>query len=229
MKNLKLGLLGKNISHSQSQRVYEEILKIEIDYKLFDYNKEAEIPSLEEFFLKVDGLSVTSPYKPYFFSQLELDEVAENIGGVNCIKKEDGKFFGTITDYYAIEEIFLSILKKEKFSKFIILGDGIMSSLTQKLFDKEKVDYFVFSRKKTNDFNQLDLKEKCGSNLFVVNTCSRSYKYSGKLSADDFFWDYNYLFDPHYLLTKQYKCRYLDGLSLLKSQAFYALKFWKIL
>jgi len=64
---ISLALLGKNISHSKSREVYEELLAEKIDYKIYDCPSPSDIPSLDAFFKKHKGLSITSPYKKFFF------------------------------------------------------------------------------------------------------------------------------------------------------------------
>ena len=58
----KLALLGRNISHSQSPSIYRKLLGEKLDYKLFDYKNEDEIPSLENEIVKIDQDSILVCY-----------------------------------------------------------------------------------------------------------------------------------------------------------------------
>ena len=47
---LKLALVGKEISHSLSQKMYEDLLKQKVDYSLLDYSSNQLIPPLSVLF-----------------------------------------------------------------------------------------------------------------------------------------------------------------------------------
>ena len=227
MNRLSLGLIGKDIGHSRSQEIYEEILDKSIDYHLFDFKNKEEIPHLENFFLKIDGLSITSPYKGYFFSFVEPDHIAKRILAVNCIKKCRGRYLGTMTDYYGIRDIFGILEKKYQIRRVILLGDGIMSKTSALLLQEKKIPFKMFSRRKTQGFNALNFKYLSEKGTVIINACSRDYAYNGGIHPDSIFWDYNYNFEQHKYLKDILGERYVDGVSLLYTQAKYALSFWK--
>jgi shikimate dehydrogenase len=214
----KLGLLGKNISHSKSKQMYEEILNTDVDYSLFDYDEPNEIPNLDEFFKKVEGLSITAPYKKHFINLVSISDNVKKLGGINCIKKLDGKYYGTNTDYLAVKEL----LPKFNCKSIVLLGNGTMSKITMKALDELNLSCEHFFRSKDGNISELDLSsfKKC----LIINSCSRDFIFKGKTSNDSIFWDYNYN-NPNQeklILNSQYS----DGLSLLRLQALYALKFW---
>ena len=228
MNAITLGLLGKNLAHSKSKAIYEKILKQRVNYILFDFEKEDDIPPLDDLFKGLQGLSVTSPYKEHFFSCVQKDKVSQELGAINCIKKINNKYLATITDYYAVKEIFCSLKTINSISKTIILGDGVMSRISQCVIKQSKTPFQVFSRKRTKNFYKLDLKNLLGQKILIINTCSREYAYTGPLNTKSIFWDYNYNFDKHDHIKLSSKQTYLDGLGLLYTQAKYAVNFWNL-
>lgn len=224
---IKLALLGKDIQHSRSQKVYEEILGKPIEYKLFDIDNIEDIPTLDVVFSHYQGLSITAPYKSFYIDDLALSEKVEKLGAVNCIKKLDSSYLGQNTDYQALKSIFESSYIKylESFS-ITILGDGHMSYITREYLDDLGVSYQLRARSKGDDLQVLGLDKK-KSNL-IINTCSREFVFKGHgLDRKDIFWDYNYSMTKHANSLALF-CDYRDGSELLKLQAQYALEFWGI-
>lgn len=220
-----LALIGKNISHSKSGEMYKGLLGDKLSsYNLLDYECEVQIPTLDELFSKYDGISITSPYKRFFVAKLQLDSFALKVGAVNCIRKKKGMYEGTNTDYYACADLLREFFNQVSPSEVIILGDGVMSHLIQLILNELKKDFTIYSRKKTKDFSQLSFGDKFNQ-VFIINTCSRDYIFSGDVNKNIYFWDLNYNFLSHKLRLEE-KCNYLDGLSLLELQARYATEFW---
>ncbi|MFG1516028.1 hypothetical protein ABMA71_15530, partial [Halobacteriovorax sp. ZH3_bin.1] len=124
---LKLGLLGKNIQHSKSPEIYNELFDGQVEYSLLDINDEKNIPQLEEIFSNLQGLSITAPYKKHFLNDVSLEESVKEIGAINCIKYDGTQFFGTNTDYLAAKEIILNNSYEQK--EIIMLGDGAMTNM----------------------------------------------------------------------------------------------------
>lgn len=227
----KLGLLGRNISHSKSQEVYQKLLSREIDYNLFDYEKEIEIPSLDFFFEKIEGLSITAPYKRHFLDQVKMGNDIKELGAINCIRKIKDGFEATNTDYLALEEILRRYLEANENLKVLLLGDGAMAKVLTILFSKMNIEHKQFSRKLTSNFfdikltkNLFDYPEK----VIVMNTCSRSYLFNGEIDSDIEFYDLNYSSPEQENFFIYRENEYIDGIELLEGQARHALKFWNI-
>jgi shikimate dehydrogenase len=224
--NHKLGLVGRNISHSKSKKVYEKILGKDVDYSLLDYPTEYEIPTLDEIFSGgLIGLSITSPYKGHFIDQVVIDnKFVNNMGIINCIKKSDEKYFATNTDYLAIEVLLSNYLKEH--SAVTILGNGMMARVCISILNILAMPYKQYSRSVDGAIDTLDLALE-DKKVLVINSCSRDYVFNGKLGVMDTFWDMNYSFDPHANNLKK-KCNYEDGLELLTLQGRFAVDFWNI-
>ena len=98
----RFGLIGRKLGHSWSQeyftRKFAELGLKDHSYALF------ELPSVEglkEWALRegLSGFNVTVPYKMAVVGELDaLDEVAAEMGAVNCVTVEDGRLIGHNTD-----------------------------------------------------------------------------------------------------------------------------------
>lgn len=228
--NVKLGLLGKDISHSLSPRFYKKKLGERLsEYKIFDFKNADLIPPLESIFSQVDGLSITAPYKKHFLEAVIMDPQIMKLNSINCIKKTNSGFEATNTDYLALVSIFDNLSQGKSINHYIILGAGSMSHITQLFFDSRSIKYDIFSRSTHPNLDSIDFKEMYGnrSNCLVINSCAREFKFKGNLSSSSIFWDYNYSMPEHksHLSTQ---CQYVDGVSLLEGQAEHALSFWGI-
>ncbi|RPJ71754.1 MAG: hypothetical protein EHM20_14365, partial [Alphaproteobacteria bacterium] len=147
---IKLALLGKGIQHSRSPEIYQRLLVNKIQYDLLDYPNSSSIPKVEDLFKVYNGISITSPYKRHFLDQVKLTEQAEKLGAINCIKQSSDGFYGENTDYSAIVEILKKLKSKHNGLRAIILGDGVMSNVTQAALRELEIDFKLYSRKTTD-------------------------------------------------------------------------------
>jgi shikimate dehydrogenase len=227
---ISLALIGKDISHSQSPKMYKKLLTKEHEYTLLDFKKESEIPSLEKIFSQHQGLSITSPYKRHFLDKVQMDESINPLNAINCIKKgPDGTFEATNTDFLAVQSILSKL--EEKYGKLdvVLLGDGAMSFITQKILLKKNIQFKVFSRKTVDDLENLFLSSSSdGKTLLVINSCARTFVFQGQVPKDSIFWDFNYDFLPHKQRLSSLCQSYLDGIEMLELQAKFAIEFWNL-
>lgn len=228
---IKLALIGKNIQHSLSPSIYQNFYGDKIAYDLLDYSSENEIPAVEALFRTYSGINITSPYKKHFIDSIELTENARALGAVNVLKKEGEKILGENTDFLAILDILERWQKQYGDLKVALLGDGVMAGVTEVALKRLNIKYDHFSRRKSPDFNQLNVEVavrlKKDETLLVINTCSRDYVFGGNLPPKSLFWDYNYNFLPHKRLSGEIHL-YADGLEMLELQAQYAVAFWSL-
>ncbi len=223
----KLALIGKNISHSRSQEVYENILGRQIDYTLLDFPDEEEISSLKELFTNYEGVSITSPYKTFFLNKVKVGESEKKLGAINCLIKKNNEIIGKNTDYDALNIILPSLIKKKSFNGILVLGSGTMANITKEVLEKNNFLFEQISRKthgvlENIDCSQFFQKDK----ILIINTCSRNFSFNGVIPKDSVFYDYNYNFQPHMALNEN--CDYRDGMELLRMQAEIALRYWSI-
>lgn len=226
---MKLGLLGYPINHSLSPKLYNELLGPQLSsYELFSYPTPSEIPGIEFFSSKLDGLNITSPYKAHFLSSVEIDsELVKSLGAINTISFRSKKPLATNTDLIAVDEILGRFQNMHSKLKLILLGDGAMARLTKIVADSKNIPVHQFSRKR-NDFSNLDLQNlhETGVQTIIINSCSRDYVFNSKVSGDEIFWDYNYSFLPHQNTLPSLVKTYIDGQEMLLLQAKAAINFW---
>ncbi|MBK23731.1 MAG: hypothetical protein CME70_06965 [Halobacteriovorax sp.] len=224
---IRLGLIGKNIKHSQSKFVYEKILKKNIDYKHYDVDNKVDLPSLDKLFSEVEGVSITAPYKKDYQSVVNIVGEVAKLGIINCIRKNGQIYEATNTDFLAVHS-FLKEHLSSCDSEVIILGDGSMAEITIFSLGLLNKDFKQFSRKKTQGFSSIDLSTLTGKNALVINTCAREYTYNGPIRNGIIFWDYNYSHKNHSDRFLNSTIQYIDGMDLLRNQAIHALAFWGI-
>lgn len=222
---LKLALLGKNISHSLSPKLYQEIYGEEqVKYRLLDFQNEMTIPSLEVLFKDLDGLNITAPYKQHFLDSVKIfDKPVEKLNAINCIARGESGFVATNTDYTALLKL-LPEMTRDRY--VVILGSGVMARVTSVACEHLKIKYEQWSRSETpNLFQQMDFEKVSDKNILIVNCCAREFVFRAEIPARALFWDMNYAHKEHELIFARDR-RYIDGLNLLRAQAKDAAAFW---
>jgi shikimate dehydrogenase len=231
MEKIHLALIGKNIQHSKSKEVYENLLQKEICYDLIDLEKIQDLPDLNILKKQFDGVSITTPYKDSYLSasNLQIDPISQNLNAINCIGFWENQIKATNTDYLGIKQIilddFISLNRN-----LVILGNGVMARIIKHIARELALSFDQFCRNTHGDLTHLDIAKFLpqSSNLLIINCCSRDFHFQGNLPSDCYFWDLNYNLQYHQD-TLPNKCdRYIDGTSLLVAQARQALLFWNI-
>lgn len=225
---MKLALLGRSISHSLSPSLYRELLGDKLErYDLLDCATSAEIPDLKTLAESYDGLSITSPYKEHFFSEVIIQSpLVKELAAINTLSFRKSGIFGTNTDVIAVEQILTQWKEKYGELSLVLLGDGVMARLTRGVARNLGIPYRQFSRRKGDDLTQLDLSQSEDHQTIVINTCSRDFIFRGKLAPSQIFWDFNYSFLPHQSSIPVQVKTYVDGQEMLRLQALAAIDFW---
>ncbi|MDE5490780.1 shikimate dehydrogenase family protein [Elizabethkingia meningoseptica] len=173
-KPVKLGLIGKNISYSFSQKHFEDKFKklmlTAYTYDLFDLQQIDEVSGL----LKDDavrGFNVTIPYKEQIIPFLdELSDEAGKIGAVNTVKVfADGRKKGFNTDAFGFEKTLLAH-RKEHHTSALILGDGGAAKAVKYVLDKYHIAHQTISRKSDLNFENLTPEVVRGHTLIIQTT-----------------------------------------------------------
>lgn len=223
--SVKLALIGKNISHSLSPQLQQEIWREELlSYDLIDVEDESSLPSLTSLADKYLGVNITTPYKEAYVGAVKVESsIAQKLGAINTIALTD--MSATNTDAVAVEKGLRKYMEILPRLKVHLLGGGVMARMTELICDELQINLECYTRHSHGDLTSLELS-KLDNNDLVINSCSRSFVYQGSISSDCHFWDYNYSFPQHQSLSMRVKS-YQDGQQLLLDQAISAAHFWR--
>lgn len=154
----KLGIIGRNISYSFSQKYYEDKFKrlmlTQYSYDVFDLK---EISEVEEIFQDpaLIGFNVTIPYKEKILPYLdELSDEAAQIGAVNCILIQDNIKKGFNTDVFGFEKT-LAVHCKDFHTSALILGNGGAAKAVQYVLGKYNIPFKTVSRNSDLNFENI--------------------------------------------------------------------------
>lgn len=129
----QLGLIGYPIEHSLSPWIHKNFLKnnnLVGDYSLIEISPEEDFNEAMEELKKseLNGFNVTVPYKEMIIGYLDdIDEQALQIGAVNTVLCQDGKWIGYNTDgagYVRSLESKYPNITADKTLEILILGAG---------------------------------------------------------------------------------------------------------
>jgi len=175
------GLIGKFLTHSYSQQYYINKFKqnnvFDAEYLLFSLPK---IDQVKELFQHPTllGFNVTSPYKIEIIPILDkLDSVAQEVGAVNCVIIQNGKWIGYNTDVVGFEKIIEEIqifkfsnskvqssktilsnfekmdgeVERDSLYSALVLGSGGASKAVCYVLKRREIPYQIVSRQKTQN------------------------------------------------------------------------------
>ena len=149
---MKLGLIGKKLSHSKSPEIHQRLFGLQhIDgtYSLLEIQPD----SIETILSKLyhdgyEGINVTIPYKIDIMPFLtKISQEAVSIGAVNTIHLTDQGFFGFNTDYSGFSRSLDHAGIRIQDTDCVVLGTGgAARAIIQSLFDKGAASIIVVSR-----------------------------------------------------------------------------------
>jgi shikimate dehydrogenase len=228
---MKLALLGYPIDHSLSPALYKEFLQDKLTcYELLSCSSPAAIPSLKDLASRLDGLNITTPYKKHFLNEVVIPRSAvKELGAINTLSFTPQGVLATNTDMLAVEEILKNYQKEFPQLSLLLLGSGVMAKMTELISKELGIKLQQFSRSTHPDLSAIDLtgyRVNDAQNI-IINACSRSFVFTGRISPHDIFWDYNYSFSPHASTLPGQVKSYQDGQAMLRLQALAAIKFWQ--
>ena len=254
----KFGLLGSNISYSLSSDIFDRLYKlcgVDGTFDIIDIPTDS-LPSEIEKLKKLDGFSVTIPFKEKILEYLDdISDNAAKLGAVNSVAVKDGKMVGYNTDGAG----FIYPLKSEKIipGKVLVFGCGgaaraVIPVLAEtyngidikicgrNLGKAEKlVSYFINSHNNNITISALPIEEIKGNDAYglIVNCTPLGGNDKGHLSmlSDSFRYDskpivYDLIYIPAktILLRKAEEngCRIINGLTMLVIQAVASFDIW---
>ena len=243
---MKLGLIGKSLSHSFSKKYFEEKFEKEkrkdFSFTNFELSDISEFESIVKQNPDLKGLSVTVPYKEQIIPFInELSPEAKEIGAVNCINFVNGKSVGYNTDVYGFKTSIKPFLEP-KHNRALIFGTGGSSKAIAYALKQIGVDYFfVTSReyKKTpNTFFYYELSPIIFSQFLLLVNCTPvgMFPETSETLAIPFSYvtgnhlAYDLIYNPAETVflenCKGKGAQIINGLSMLQLQAEKAWEIW---
>lgn len=152
---VELGLIGKTLKHSFSQKYFTEKFEKEgikdHAYHLFELAQIEDFPRLWSTNPHLKGLNVTVPYKQEVIPFLQhMDQEAQAIGAVNVIKKmPDGSLKGFNSDVDGFRQSLMKLIGQAK-PKALVLGTGGASKAVTYVLQQLRIDFQLVSRKSEN-------------------------------------------------------------------------------
>ena len=169
------GLIGKSLTHSFSQQYFTEKFHQQnihdAEYRLFSLFNIQDVKELLKHPTLL-GFNVTIPYKTAIIPYLdELDVLAQEVGAVNCVVKQNNKWIGYNTDVVGFERLLQKAeSRKQKAEKVeilrfaqndegvgrgslytaLILGSGGAAKAVFYVLKQRNIPFQIVSRKKNN-------------------------------------------------------------------------------
>ncbi len=244
----KFGLIGYPLTHSFSRKYFEEKFKREnisdCSYDLFPLKNIDEFPGFLESNPDLHGLNVTIPYKESVTKFLDtVNDEAEEIGAVNCIRWDNGELKGYNTDCYGFEKCLIEFVGhnfNENAEGIFVLGTGGSSKAVQFVLEKLKLSYYLVSRERKQNsvlYNEVESLMKW-KNLFINTTPVGMFPNIEeapqipyhRLSYRDFLFDL--IYNPSETLFlkrgKEKGAKTKNGIKMLELQAEKSWEIWNL-
>lgn len=164
-------LLGASLSHSFSQKYFEEKFEknaINADY----FNLELDsISKIREtvFEKKLSGFNVTIPFKKEILHYCDkISAAAKDIGAANCVKVSDKELIAHNTDYIAFRET----LEGHELKTAIVLGTGGASRAVCYSLKEQKISFKTVSRSPEGDSISYSELHKMKDNFDLLVNCT---------------------------------------------------------
>lgn len=202
----KLGLIGYPLSHSFSAGYFADKFNreslLEWSYELFSIDnieKVSDIISDKE----AVGFNVTIPYKKQIIPYLtDIDDVAAEIGAVNCVKIYNGRVKGYNTDIDGFESSLCDMIGHKRPSA-IVLGTGGASMAVCYVLKKLAIDYVVVSRYADDGVvTYRDIDKKMMSERHLIVNCTPLGTFPDVSKAPDL--PYQFFSTSHYVYDLVY-------------------------
>lgn len=160
-KKLRLGLVGKDVSKSNSERIHRFILnefEVDCEYERFSIPSEELDNTMRRLLGDFDGFNVTIPYKRDIMEY--LDEIvgdALRFGAVNTVvtATESGYAAGYNTDGEGFMQMLRAANIEVKDKKILILGGGGSGRSTAATLKKHGAQIYMYQRRRA------ELEETC--------------------------------------------------------------------
>ncbi|HAD97689.1 MAG TPA: shikimate dehydrogenase [Cryomorphaceae bacterium] len=170
---MEFGLIGRSLRHSFSKdhftRKFRE-MGLGHTYSNFELDTIQAFPELVRQHPGLKGLNVTIPYKEQIIPFLDsVSKEASQIGAVNTIRIQNGKYHGYNTDVFGFEKSLAPLLRPQH-QKALILGTGGASKAVAFVLRKLGITATQVSRKPSADrVNYEEAGRLLEDHLLVIN------------------------------------------------------------
>lgn len=243
----KYGLIGHPLGHSFSKSFFNQKFcteHIDAEYVNFDISDIKELKNVLRENPGLEGLNVTLPYKTQVIPLLdEIDKDAKQIGAVNVIKFQKGRFGklklkGYNSDIVGFKDSIKPLIK-DTHKKALILGTGGASKAIYQGLKQLDIESLYVSRTKSDGCITYDeiTPEITAEYTVIVNTTPLGMSPNIDTSPDI---PYNLLTSEHLLYDliynpdetlfmlkgKEQGATVKNGLEMLLLQAFVSWRIW---
>lgn len=236
------GIIGYPLSHSFSPAYFRKKfaeLHSDAAYEAFPLPDVSQFGALTDAHPGICGLNVTIPHKEAIIPYLdELDDVAAEIGAVNCIYFKNGKTKGYNTDVIGFEQSLIPLLQPQH-THALILGTGGSSKAVAYVLKQLGIAYRFVSRNKQEPYLTYEelSPEIIGQHKLIINTTALgmypniegapALPYDA-IGAQHFFYDltYNPEETKFLMLGKERGATIKNGFEMLQLQAEASWDIW---
>lgn len=238
------GLIGFPLEHSFSEGYFRnKFLKegiTDAEYRNFPLARVEELSDLTAIHTGLCGLNVTIPYKQTIIPFLyQLHPEASEIGAVNCIKLQNGKWMGLNTDAYGFAMSIKPFIENYHERAFIF-GAGGASKAVAYVLKRWGIQYFHVVRKPSEP-NHIAYADVNADSLrhytLLINTTPLGM-YPDVISKPDI--PYEFLTERHFCYdlvynptetafmhaAKSYGAKVMNGQKMLELQAERSWQIW---
>ncbi|MBL7784786.1 MAG: shikimate dehydrogenase [Chitinophagales bacterium] len=155
MSKYQFGIIGFPLGHSFSPQYFNDKFRREnihnCSYQLFPLPDCSEFGTLLSENPHLCGLNVTLPHKENIMAHLDaLDETAQKVGAVNCIKISHHHCVGYNTDCLAFEKTLLPLLQPHH-QQALVLGYGGAAKAVGYVLEKNNIAFRYVCRQSHNE------------------------------------------------------------------------------
>ena len=243
----EFGLIGKTLSHSFSQKYFEEKFQREhitdASYSLFEIADIKQIPAFLQQHPLLVGFNVTIPYKQQIIPY--LDDLSEEAAAVNAVNAVIVKRIGDriqTKGYNTDIEGFRHSLEGIKIpEKAMILGTGGAAAAVKHVLQQKGCEITLVSRNSLRGFPYTALTPEIIAQHKLIVNCTPTGTYPNINEKPDIPYDgisgEHYLYDLVYNPSKtaflkeglRRGAKVQNGLAMLHAQAEAAWDIWQIL
>ena len=135
----KFAVIGHPIGHTMSPFIHKSLFNIngiDVEYSAIDIPPCALSEEFNGKLLDLKGFNVTIPHKESIIPLLDgIDDSATKYNAVNCVKHENGKFYGCSTDAYGFKKSLESNDISLKGNILILGAGGAAATLAREAVD----------------------------------------------------------------------------------------------